>query len=229
MSTSALAASASTSPTMESSELSSHQSRYPSSTSENSGNSVQTNHSANSFITSYQDTVSGMYQIKTYFNYLNFDNYFLKASGKTREKKYGSSCIGCTFRIMKTDVSGTKHPVVQTQQASMSNTRLSLPYAMFGLSKINNYIENFYMGVDKNGTWNNFWTPIIPNSQLFVSPINNDCTKWKIEIFINPTKALYIIIASTIVVLILLGIIIMYYHRKEKIEDNPNDNGYGIF
>ena len=111
----------------------------------------------------------------------------------------------------------------------MSHTRLNLPYAFFGLSRINNYIENFNMGVFKGGSWSNSWILIIPNSQLFVSPISIDTTKWKIEIFINPTKALALIILSTIIVLVLLGMIIIYYHRKEKIEDNPGDTGYGIF
>lgn len=111
----------------------------------------------------------------------------------------------------------------------MSHTRLNLPYAFFGLNRINNYIENFNMGISKKDTWSNSWILIIPNSQLFVSPISKDTSKWKIEIFINPTKALALIILSTIIVLVLLGIVIIYYHRKEKIEDNPGDTGYGIF
>lgn len=111
----------------------------------------------------------------------------------------------------------------------MSHTRLNLPYVFFGLGRINNYIENFNMGILKKDTWSYSWTPIIPNSQLFVSPVSNDVAKWKIEIFINPTKALFVIILSTALVLIILGIIIIYYHRKEKMEDDPNDTGYGIF
>lgn len=111
----------------------------------------------------------------------------------------------------------------------MSHTRLSLPYVFFGLGRINNYIEKFNLGIDKQGKWSKSWTPIIPNSQLFVSPISNDIDKWKIETFINPTKALALIILSTVIVLVILGIIIIIYHRKEKMEDNPGDTGYGIF
>jgi integrin alpha FG-GAP repeat containing protein 1 len=111
----------------------------------------------------------------------------------------------------------------------MSHTRLNLPYVFFGLGRINNYIENFNMGIQKQGDWSYSWSPIIPNSQLFVSPISKDTAKWKIEIFINPTKALALIILSTIIVLVVLGMVIIYYHRKEKIEDNPGDTGYGIF
>ncbi len=111
----------------------------------------------------------------------------------------------------------------------MSHSRLSLPFVFFGLGRINNYIENFILGIIKDNKWTKTWTPIIPNSQLFVMPNNSDVDEWKIEIFLNPNKALAMIIICTAVVLVLLGIIIIYYHRKEKMEDDPSDTGYGIF
>jgi hypothetical protein len=55
----------------------------------------------------------GHYNIKTYFNYLQRDNYFLKASGKTRSKSEGATCVGCTFKIVKTELNGNKHPEVR--------------------------------------------------------------------------------------------------------------------
>ena len=111
----------------------------------------------------------------------------------------------------------------------MSHTRLSLPFVFFGLGRINNYIEHFHMGIVKSDKWRNSWSPIIPNSQLFVMPNNAEVEKWKIEIFLNPNKALAMIIICTAVVLVLLGVVIIYYHRKEKMEDAPSDTGYGIF
>ena len=53
------------------------------------------------------------FNIKTYFNFLNDVNYFLKASGKVRGKAYGASCVGCTFKIINTEIDGTRHPVVR--------------------------------------------------------------------------------------------------------------------
>lgn len=54
------------------------------------------------------------FNIKTYYNFLNKDNnYFLKASGKTKSKSYGGSCVGCTFKIIKTETNGFKHPEVR--------------------------------------------------------------------------------------------------------------------
>lgn len=49
------------------------------------------------------------YNIYTFYNYLNQDNYFLKASGKVDGKDRGASCIGCSFRIIKTEIDGDKH------------------------------------------------------------------------------------------------------------------------
>lgn len=55
----------------------------------------------------------GKMNIKTYFNYLQRDNYFLKASGKTKSKNEGATCVGCTFKIIKTELNGNKHPEVR--------------------------------------------------------------------------------------------------------------------
>ena len=53
------------------------------------------------------------YAIKAYFNFINRDNYFLKASGKTKSKAYGATCVGCSFKIIKTELNGAKHPEVR--------------------------------------------------------------------------------------------------------------------
>lgn len=54
------------------------------------------------------------YNIYTYFNYLNQENYFLKASGKINGKDKGASCVGCSFRIIKTEIDGDKHAETRT-------------------------------------------------------------------------------------------------------------------
>ena len=52
------------------------------------------------------------YHLSAYFNYINKDNYFLKAVGKTKGKAWGNSCIGATFQAIKTEINGNQHPVV---------------------------------------------------------------------------------------------------------------------
>ena len=42
--------------------------------------------------------------------------------------------------------------------------QICLPFAHFGLGKINNYIEDFRININKEKDNNNTWNPIIPNS-----------------------------------------------------------------
>lgn len=168
--------------------------------------------------------------VKSYFNFINRDNYFLKAAGKSANKSSGDSCIGCSFQALKTEINQDTHPIVSVQSYGTSFTRLSLPYAFLGLGRINNYIEHFNFGVAKDKDWAHSWSPIIPNSQLLLSANDVDPEEWGIEIFINPTKALTFIIIATIGVLLLLGICIIYLHWKEKQEDKKaNEQNFTIF
>jgi len=99
-----------------------------------------------------------------------------------------------------------------------------------GLGRINNYIENLNIGIARGKDWSYEWSPIIPNSQLLISVNDNTPSKWPIEIFINPTDSLWMIILSTVLVLIILGGFIIYFHWKEKIEDRKeNEQSYSIF
>ena len=66
------------------------------------------------------------------------------------------------------------------------------------------------------------WSPIIPNSQLIITP-PKDKDEWKIEIYINPTKAMALIIISTLIVLFVIGLVIIIFHIKEKEQDRKDN------
>ena len=85
-----------------------------------------------------------------------------------------------------------------------------------GLAKINNYVEDFLIGIVKSDDWKKSWSPIIPNSQLIVYTTPTTSYNTKLNIFINPTSAMLFIFLSTIIVLLVLGFIILYLHCKEK-------------
>ena len=161
---------------------------------------------------------------------MNKENYFLKSAGKSHSKSSGDPCIGCSFQALKTEINGNRHPIVSSQSYGMSFTRLSLPYSFFGLDRTNNYIENFNFGVAKESDWSHSWSPIIPNSQLLLSANDKNNENWGIEIFINPTEALWLIILCTVSVLIVLGLVIIYFHWQEKQADRrANEQNYSIF
>ena len=98
-------------------------------------------------------------------------------------------------------------------------SRLCLPYAHFGLGKINHYVENFEVRIPKTQNYSNTWSPIIPNSQLMVFSAPDSGFNWKISIFINPTSAMWFIFISTCIVLLVILMIIIYLHYKEKNND----------
>lgn len=101
-----------------------------------------------------------------------------------------------------------------------------MPAVIYGLGRINNYIEDFTCGVPRLKDSMKSWSPIIPNSQLIITP-PVDTEGWSIEIYINPTKAMALIIISTLVVLFVIGVIIIIYHIKEKEEDRKaNETAY---
>lgn len=179
-----------------------------------------------SFITQQWDEANNRNYIGSYFNFLSRNNYFLKATTKTSGKEFGNSFIGSSLVAVKTEVDGTKLPVMLSQQSGLSHTRMQLPYVIFGLGRINNYIEDFTCGVASTKHSDKSWSPIIPNSQLIITPPLNNAD-WKIEIYINPTKAMALIIISTLIVLVIIGIVIIIYHVKEKEEDRKaNETAY---
>lgn len=148
-------------------------------------------------------------------------NYFLKAVGISEHmgEDKGDRCFGCSFQTVRTEANGDRRPITIGQMSAISMNRLSLPQVIIGLGKTTNYIENFYIGIAKKGSWSKLWTPLIPNSQVYLYPAGPKTEKWKIEVYVNPTSALSLIIGITVVIIIVLLLIVAYLHLKEKRED----------
>jgi integrin alpha FG-GAP repeat containing protein 1 len=87
------------------------------------------------------------------------------------------------------------------------------------LGRTTNYIENFYIGIAKSESWSKLWTPLIPNSQVYLFPAGIKTDKWKIEVYVNPTSALSLIIGITVIIIVSLLIVVAVLHYKEKQED----------
>jgi len=101
---------------------------------------------------------------------------------------------------------------VGTQQPQSGYASLQLPYAYMAFGKSNNYAENFRAATSINGKRaEQMWTPIIPNSQLIVFASPGDTT-WTLEMLIDPTKQLYIIMFVCLAAITIIGIIIIILH-----------------
>jgi len=134
----------------------------------------------------------------------------------------GNSCIGCSFQSIYTDRDGSKLPVTQTQQFGVNFVRLQLPFVIYGLAKMINYVEDFHFAVPKKTDWYKSWTPIIPNSQIKAYPESSNTDEWKIEILVNPTNALYLIIIMTFIITVILIIAILVLDCIERVEDSKD-------
>lgn len=95
-----------------------------------------------------------------------------------------------------------------------------MPYSYLGVGRSNNYVETFTAAFSLAGTRSiRTWTPIIPNSQLIIFAENSDVNAWTLELFINPTKSLALIVVACLICLFIIGVVIIVLHIGEKSED----------
>ena len=94
---------------------------------------------------------------------------------------------------------------------------LNLPYAYMGIGRSNNYLEMLYASTSVNGTKaSRMWTPIIPNSQLVVFGKSHETETWMLELFINPTQKLFMIVIVSGGLLVAIGIAIVWLYCRER-------------
>jgi integrin alpha FG-GAP repeat containing protein 1 len=90
-----------------------------------------------------------------------------------------------------------------------------------GVGRSNNFLESFNSGYSINNNLDSVkvFSPIIPNSQLYILAGTTDSDDWILELFINPDRTLIIISLIAGLTLFLLGLGIVWMHIKEKQED----------
>jgi integrin alpha FG-GAP repeat containing protein 1 len=105
-----------------------------------------------------------------------------------------------------------------------SYNSLLLPYVYMGLGRSNNFLEQFNVGYSMNGKLDQVkvFSPIIPNSQMFILANNQYSKTWTLELFINPETTIYLVVVACTAILILTGIVIIILHIQEKKEDSKN-------
>lgn len=158
---------------------------------------------------------AGKIRIAGYINHVETDFYFLKAIAFANQKEF-FSLNGATLSIQRATESSNGHVFTRVQNTNCPFSKLCLPFAHYGLAKINNYVEYFQAGINLESDWNHYWSPVIPNSQLIVYADPDNSFEWKLNVFINPTSAMTVIFISTVAVLLVIGSIVIYMHFKEK-------------
>ena len=98
-----------------------------------------------------------------------------------------------------------------------------MPYCYIGVGRSNNYVETFTAAFSIKATRSiRVWTPIIPNSQLIIFSDSEDVDNWALELFINPTDSLALIVIACLICLFVIGVVIIMLHIGEKQEDKKN-------
>lgn len=160
-----------------------------------------------------------------YFNNYQHDSFFVKAQTMLQKQQFYSMEIGSHYRFIATNNDGTRRMDMTWQLIQTTNLALNVPYALAGIGRSNNYIENFQVisAVIDNGKNTKSFTPIIPNSQLIITKrIKNKSIKWDIDLIVKPMDQLLIIIIVTGFILLLICIIIFFLHLNELKEDRMN-------
>lgn len=105
-----------------------------------------------------------------------------------------------------------------------------MPYSYLGVGRSNNYVETFTAATSINGLRSiRVWTPIIPNSQLIIFAVEADTDYWNLELFINPTSSLALIVIACLICLFIIGVVIIMLHIREKQDDKRNANKAFIY
>ncbi|KAL7752601.1 hypothetical protein RI367_002135 [Sorochytrium milnesiophthora] len=176
-----------------------------------------------------QDPKTQAVTTQVVLNQLVNDAFFMKTltlnGAKTSPPSlaYGAASVGATFKYTVIDTSGRKKAVQVTQLSQTSYASLQTPYALVGLGRTNNYIEEMFVGVSANRT-NYFYAfnGVVPNSQLVAIPdvdATGAISGWKLELYINPGSYALLVLATLLVTMFLLSLVVGVLHVVERRED----------
>ncbi|CAG0923964.1 unnamed protein product, partial [Notodromas monacha] len=167
---------------------------------------------------------------------VGYDHYFLKVvvfgprkSSVIGEDLYSAptNVAGATVSYILDDFVGKQKTAKAVQQSQTSHFALQLPYVIFGLADVSNFVESLTVGLNVN--WVNgtlrqdllkSWYQLIPNSQVYVIPSPLEIPKeWKIKLYLTPKH----LIGRTMLMLWSLGfaalIIVAIIYWREKMLD----------
>ena len=151
------------------------------------------------------------------------DTFFLKALMVNTLNSYGNVLSGPSYRLIVTDLSDEKSVVIGSQMFQSAYNNIQMPYCYLGVGRSNNYVESFTAAYSIEGERSiRVWTPIIPNSQLIIFAIEQNVNNWTLELFINPTSSLALIVIACLICLFIIGVVIIILHIGEKKEDQKN-------
>ncbi|KAJ3182769.1 hypothetical protein HDU87_008108 [Geranomyces variabilis] len=141
-------------------------------------------------------------------------------------KPYGVNYAGASFKYTVLDTAGRRRARQAAQLSQSTYFSLQTPYALFGLGRTNNYIEDLFVGVARRKAKSAevaTFQGVIPNSQLIVIPYEDSedagPTSWILELYVNPSSASRSVMLVLLTSLAILASVVGGLHWTEKRED----------
>ncbi|KAJ3160679.1 hypothetical protein HDU86_000438 [Geranomyces michiganensis] len=184
--------------------------------------------------------VNGKFRTHAILNNFYNDAFFLKALVSNgvcpawcptgdkfpSPKPYGVDYAGASFKYTVLDTAGRRRARQAAQLSQSTYFSLQTPYALFGLGRTNNYIEDLFVGVARRKAKSAevaAFQGVIPNSQLIVIPYEDSAdagpTSWILELYVNPSSASRSVMLVLLTSLAILASVVGGLHRTEKRED----------
>ena len=171
------------------------------------------------------------YQIAAVVNSLDYDANFFKILVLTgacyyncsHGIPYGTNQPGAMVCYNTTDEDGSLRQACIGQLSQNSHFSLQLPYSVFGLGRMPNFVDSLTVGMPYTRPHKNLkktWKQIIPNSQMLIipSPLLSP-SHWVTKLFITPSHAVLQTGLALTGTCILVTFIIVILHYREKKSD----------
>lgn len=149
-------------------------------------------------------------EIAAVYNNLNAEMYFIKSRMLT-DDKIGSPVRTAVFKAVLTSLDDEKFVVSGSDSGQSAFGALQVPSSMVGVGRSNNFIETFTVANYINGERSiREWSPIIPKSVLYVySNMEQDPLNWQLQLLVNPTSKINLILIFDTLLLLIIGLIII--------------------
>lgn len=170
--------------------------------------------------TSSYNKQNNIHEIAAVYNNLNAEMYFVKAR-MLSDDKIGSAVRSSVFKVVLTSLDDEKFVVSGSDTGQTAFGSLQVPNTMIGVGRSNNFIETFTVSNYIRGQRSvREWSPIIPKSVLYVySNMEKDPMNWQLQLLVNPTSKINLILIFDTLLLLIIGLIIIILYFQEKVQD----------
>ncbi|XP_014208642.1 T-cell immunomodulatory protein [Copidosoma floridanum] len=174
-----------------------------------------------------------VFRTAAFKNSLDYDANFVKVmvlTGRTnslypisagslgkKKRTYGTNLPGPSIAYKTRTQDGSPRSAIAAQLPQSAHFAMNLPFTIFGLGRTPNFIDSLTIGLSNKSR---DWTQIIPNSQMVVIPYPpSDPLKWKVQLFVTPSKLILQSAAALTGTCGLITLIIAALYWKERRED----------